>query len=191
MENKSKQLKFPCDCISSVVTCEEPWARVAKDGMFKDGARETILNKLNETPQTIAQLSKSINLAQPTVYKHVNELLRHKLIRKDEIASKNYVVERYYRLNFPVILKEDEKQFIKATDEIAKNIATLVKKKLPAMAKKYDKTATKQDGWNFEEFSQYLYHSIQRKARKQLENEGILQDKLKDADLDFILWANE
>lgn len=191
MTENSTQLKFPCDCISSVPTCEEPWARVAKDGMFKDGTKEMILNNLSATPQTIAQLAKNMNLAQPTIYKHITELLRHKLIRKDEVADKNYVVERYYRLNFPVVSKEDEKKYESEIQDAATQVLDLLRNAMPAMKEKFEDTEAAKDGWKFEEFAQFLFHSIQRKVRNDLEQEKILARELNGADLDFIVWASE
>jgi len=147
MSSPDNQLKFPCDCISSTPACEEPWAKVAKEGMFKDGAKENILNKLSNAPQTIAQLAKSAELAQPTVHRHINELVRHGLIKQTEIDSKNYVVERYYKLNFPVISKNDEQKYIEDINELSNEIAALMKKKIPDLKKKFFETEAISEGW--------------------------------------------
>lgn len=185
------QLKFPCDCISSTPTCDEPWARVAKEGMFKDGTKEVLLNKLHQTPQTIAQLSKTTGLAQPTVYRHVNELLQSGLIRRDEVADKSYVVERYYRLNFPVVAKEDSRKFSEEVEVLSANIQQLIRRQLPGLKEKYRDSKAAEEGWTFEEFAQYLVHLACRNARQQLEREGELADQLNSSNLDFLLWATE
>ena len=184
-------LKFPCDCISSTTVCEEPWVRVAKEGMFKNGTKEGILNQLHEKPMTIAQLAKLAKLAQPTVLRHLYDLVNNGLVKECDPNEKDYVVERYYKPNFPVVTQKDQKLYNDAINEISREVAKLAGKRLSQLEERFKETNASQDGWQFKEFAQYLFHSISRNARQLLKKKGLLADRLEKAGIDFIFWAQE
>ncbi len=185
------RLKFPCDCISSTTACEEPWARVAKEGMFKDGTREEILNRLHEKPRTIAQLAKATKLAQPTIFRHVNDLVKSGLLKEFDPDEKDYVVERYYRPNFPVVSQQDQDLFEADVSPLSNEIANLFAERLPDLKQKFARSESSNDGWSFEEFAHYLVHLIQRDARRLLEEKGLLATTLENSSRDFVFWAKE
>lgn len=184
-------MKFPCDCISSTPACEEPWARVAKEGMFKDGTREEILNLLHEKPRTIAQLAKSTKLAQPTIFRHVGDLVQCGLLKEFDPDERDYVVERYYKPNFPVVTQSDQQLFEKDVARLAEEVADLLSRSLPALREQFESSAASKEHWTFEEFAHYLIHRIQREARQQLEAKGVLATTVSDSKRDFVFWAKE
>ena len=187
---KSKKgLSFPCDCLSANPRCEESWVRVAKRGMFKDGTKEEILNGLQESPQTIAQYAKNHDLSQPTVHRHMSDLLRHGLIREAETPEKGYAVEKYYEPNFPVITREDQSLFEEGILALARELAQTISRFLPELEVTFNRSNAARKGWGFEEIAQYLVFTAQREARNKLERENILATELKNAGLDFMFWA--
>ena len=188
---KKKGLSFPCDCLSADPRCEESWVRVAKRGMFKDGTKEEILNGLQKSPQTIAQYAKNHNLSQPTVHRHLSDLLRHGLIREAETLEKGYAVEKYYEPNFPVIIKEDQALFEEGILALARELAETIIRFLPDLEMTFKRSSAARKGWAFDELAQCLVFKAQREARKKLERENILATELKNAGLDFMFWAAE
>jgi len=186
-----KDLTFPCDCLSGNPRCEESWVRVAKGGMFKDGTKEQILNELHRSPQTIAQYAKNHDLSQPTVHRHLSDLLKHGLIREVETSEKDYVAEKYYQPNFPVITRDDQAQFEEGILALAKELAGTITRSLPHLKKTFERSDASRKGWKFEEIAQYLVFTAQRAARKKLEAENILATELKSAGLDYLFWATE
>ncbi len=185
------RMKFPCDCISSTPSCEEPWARVAKEGMFKDGTREDILNLLNEKSRTIAQLAKATKLAQPTIFRHVSDLVNYGLLKEFDPDEKDYVVERYYKPNFPVISRDDQRLFQDQIAEISSEVSTIFEQHLPELERQFAGTSLSKDGWSFGEIAHYLLHCVQRDVRTRLEDKGIIAKTPPEGQRGFIFWAKE
>ncbi len=185
------RMKFPCDCISSTTACEEPWARVAKEGMFKDGTREEILNLLHEKPRTIAQIAKVLKLAQPTIFRHVGDLVKYGLLREFDPDERDYVVERYYKPNFPVISANDQRRYQRAVKSLSAEVAKSIAGALPDLQAQFPGSDAEKEGWTFEEFAQYLVHDVTREARKILEEKGLLASSVESAKRDFVFWARE
>ncbi len=188
---RSHRIKFPCDCISATNACEEPWARVAKDGMFKDGTKEDLLNILKDEPRTIAQLAKEMDLSQPTIFRHISDLARHRLVREVSPDKKGYEFERYYKPNFPIVSREDQALFAPELESMAEQLAHTLRTHLPRLKKRFTESAAAREGWAFDEMAQYLVHAAQRSARTQLEEEGSLARELHSNGLDFTFWGIE
>lgn len=184
-------LKFPCDCVSGKAGCEDSWVKVAKDGMFKDGTKELIINRLHHNPLTIAQFAKDSDLAQPTVFRHMSDLSKSGLIRESTVIQKGYTAEKYYELNFPVVTAADQERFDNEINGLASELADSIRATLDVLRKDYQQTEAARKGWRFEEIAQYVIQTAQRKARKQLEEKGQVATNLKSRGLDFIFWAEE
>ena len=192
METVSRSpLRFPCDCLSSDAGCAESWARVAKEGMFKNGSREKMLNLLHSRPRTIAQLAAAARLSQPTVFRHLKHLLKCGLVRELQQEGKNYSFERYYVPNFPVVSRGDRIVFEKDIAALARSVAEVIEKGLRSSEIRFGATDLHREGWAYGVFANYLFHEVQRKARLALEDKGIITTKMKKADLDFIFWAQQ
>ncbi len=188
---ENDRMKFPCDCISSTPACEEPWARVAKEGMFKDGTREEILNLLHEKPRTIAQLAKTTKLAQPTIFRHVSDLVKFGLLKEFDPDEKDYVVERYYKPNFPVITRDDQTLFQGQIAAISVEVADVLEKHLPGLERLFTQSAALTEGWTFKEFAHYLLHCIQRDLRAHLQTRDAIAKTPPGEGRGFIFWAQE
>jgi len=185
------RMKFPCDCISCTPACEEPWARVAKEGMFKDGTKEEILNKIHRQPHTIAQLAKAMKLAQPTVFRHVSELLANGLVREFTPDRRDYVVERYYAPGFPVVTLRDQRRYKEEIGTLAAEMSAALQKRLSRMKTRFQESDASRAGLSFEEFAHFLVHRAQRDARRLLERNGDLARKPADKKPGFIFWGIE
>src|SRR6185503_14903769 len=96
-------LCFPCECVSAMSGYSDPWAGVAQKKLLPNGTKEGILNLVAKEPKTIAQLAKKLGLSQPTVYRHIGEMMASELLRESEEWERKYPAERYYEPNFPVI----------------------------------------------------------------------------------------
>ncbi len=185
------RLMFPCDCISATPRCQEPWARVAKAGMFKDGTKEVLLNLLSRRPKTIAQLARQTRLAQPTVFRHIRDLTTHHLVREVQPKSKGYTFERYYKQNFPVLTRADRALFEEEIARLTDGIAAQIRRHLPAMRKLFNSSHAVREGWSFEEIAQYAVHAAQRRARIGLEKQRKLAAQFRSAGLDFAFWGTK
>lgn len=189
--SSNARLAFPCDCMSATPRCQEPWARVAKAGMFKGGTKEVLLNILSRQPKTIAQLARQTRFAQPTVFRHIRDLTKHHLVREVQPKSKGYTFERYYKQNFPVLTRPDRALLDEEIARLTHGIATEIRRHLPAMRKLFDSSHAAREGWTFEEIAQYAVHAAQRRARITLEKQGKLAAAFRSAGLDFAFWGTE
>ncbi len=184
------RLKFPCDCISSTPSCEEPWAAVAKEGMFKDGTKEQILNIVHRQPSTVAQMAKATGLSQPTILRHVAEMVEDGLLSELAKEVKEYSFERYYKPGFPVVARHDQVLLDPEIENIAVEQAAQLARRLEGLRPLYGKTQAASEGWEFEEFAHYLFHSILRETRKKLEEQGLLETASRQP-IGFIFWGAE
>ena len=189
MLTKSR-LKFPCDCVSSTPSCDEPWAAVAKEGMFKDGTKEQILNLVHRDPSTVAQLAKATGLSQPTILRHVSEMVGDGLLSELASQRKEYSFERYYAPGFPIVTRHDQELMASEVEKAASVQAGSLAAWLAGVKKLYAKTDAASSGWEFEEFAQYLFHRVQRESRNKLEEEGVLETASRQP-IGFIFWGAE
>src|SRR5437764_15430658 len=101
-------LRFPCECVSSRRGgYSDPWAEVTKRKLLPDGTKEEILNLVAREPKTISQLAEALSLASPSVYAHVNDMMKSDMLRESVEKEKRHPTERYYEPYFPVIRAED------------------------------------------------------------------------------------
>ncbi|OLE51630.1 MAG: hypothetical protein AUG51_22000 [Acidobacteria bacterium 13_1_20CM_3_53_8] len=188
-----KGLRFPCECVSSRRGgYSDPWAAVTKNKLLPDGTKEEILNLVAQEPGTISQVAEALGLSAPSVYAHVREMLRSELLREAVEWEKSHPAERYYEPNFPVIKEEEADELCRLCDDMAAKVADLFKKHRRQLEKAFSKTPLAERGWDFAEVAQYLFASVQRGAREQLERDGTLAPpKAHRNGVEWVFWAEE
>jgi DNA-binding transcriptional ArsR family regulator len=186
-------LRFSCECVSARnENYSDPWAGVAKNRLIVDGTKEEILNLVAQEPKTISQLAKKLNLAPPSVHKHINEMLASELLRDSEESEKLHPKERYYEPNFPVVGADDRAEFEKICQEMSEQVALIFDTARTQFEQAFDKTSMTEKGWAFADLTQYLYACIQRGARKLLEERGTLSLAGKHRNgIDWVFWAEK
>src|SRR5918911_1953465 len=173
-----KGLRFPCECVSSRPGgYSDPWAAVTKNKLLPDGTKEEILNLLAHEPKTISQLAEALELSPPSVYAHVNDMMKSELLRESVEWEKRYPTERYYEPNFPVFRPEECEEFEALCQDMAEQVAALFEKKRPQMERAYRKTGFAGRGWELTDVTQCLYANMQRRARTLLEQHGLLRQR--------------
>jgi DNA-binding transcriptional ArsR family regulator len=186
-------LRFPCECVSG--RCggySDPWTAVAKNKLLPNGTKEEILNLLAREPKTISQLAEALKLSPPSVYAHVNDMMKSELLRESEEWEKKHPTERYYEPNFPVFRAGDCAELEGVCRELAEEVAALFEKKRPQMERAYRKTGFASRGWELTDVTQCLYANMQRKARALLEQRGLLSPPERHANgLEWVFWAEE
>lgn len=192
MGHRKIELHFPCECVSKVSGYSDPWAGVAQKRLLPNGTKEGILNLVADKPKTIAQLAKELNLAQPTVLRHISEMMKSELLRESEEWERKYPAERYYEPNFPIIKADERAEFESLCEEMAEAIAALFEKKENKLEAAFDKTVLAERGWTFSDIAQYLFARVQRSARKKLEQRGKLPPPEEHTNgVEWIFWAEE
>jgi DNA-binding transcriptional ArsR family regulator len=186
-------LRFPCECVSARRGgYSEPWAEITKNKLLPDGTKEEILNLLAREPKTISQLAEALDLSPPSVFTHVNDMMKSELLRESEAWEKKYPTERYYEPNFPVFRAEECAEFEALCQEMAEKVAALFEKKRPQMERAFRKTGFASRGWELKDVTQCLYANMQRAARTLLEERGMLSPREKHANgAEWIFWAEE
>lgn len=187
-------LRFACDCVSAAPVAQDPWEAVSKDGKFHDGTKELILNALHRRPHSGTQLAQILGLSPPAVHRHVTELLARELIRETAApnSARRSPAERYYRLNFPVVLAPDRRAFLPLLDRLADQFAAAFRAEQPVFAEVFARTSLPDREERFEALLHYLYTSAVRRARAQLEAEGVLPPWTEHEDGSrWIWWAEE
>ena len=186
-------LRFPCECVSARRGgYSEPWAAIAKNKLLPNGTKEEILNLLAREPKTISQLAEALNLSPPSVFTHVNDMMKSELLRESEEWEKKYPTERYYEPNFPVFRADECAEFEALCQEMAEKVAALFEKKRPHMKRAFRKTGFASRGWELKDVTQCLYANMQRSARALLEQRGLLSPPEKHANgAEWIFWAEE
>jgi DNA-binding transcriptional ArsR family regulator len=186
-------LLFPCECVSARDGRHgDPWAGVSKNKLLPDGTKEEILNLLAREPKTISQLAAELSLAPPSVYAHVNDMLKSELLRESEGREKKHPSERYYEPNFPVFRADECSEFEALCREMAEQVAALFEKKRPQMERAYGKTGFAGRGWELSDVTQCLYANMQRGARAMLEQRGLLRAPEKHRNgVEWVFWAEE
>jgi DNA-binding transcriptional ArsR family regulator len=194
MTKRSKYtwLEFPCECVSSERGYSDPWAGVAQNKLLPDGTKEEILNILAKEPKTIAQIAQFLNLSQPSVHRHINEMVASELIRESAEWERRYPAERYYEPNFPVVTAEVRAQFESLCGELARRMADMFEERHRKMESAFKKSGLEEKGWSYPEIAQYLYAKVQRGARALLEERGELSTRKKHLNgVEWIFWAEE
>jgi DNA-binding transcriptional ArsR family regulator len=170
----------------------DPWADIAKNRLLPDGTKEEILNLVAREPKTISQLAGALNLSPPSIYTHINDMVKSQLLRESDAWEKQYPTERYYEPNFPVLRAEDCAELNSLCEEMAQQVVALFEKKRAKLEKAFLRTGLKDQGWQFTEVTQCFYANMQRNARTQLEQRGLLVPKQKHANgAEWIFWAEE
>ena len=186
-------LRFPCECVSARSSgYSDPWAAITKNKLLPNGTKEEILNLLVREPKTISQLAEALSLSPPSVFAHVNQMMKSELLRESEEWEKKHPTERYYEPNFPVFRAEECAEFEALCQEMAEQVVALFEKKRPQMERAYRRTDFASRGWELSDVSQCLYANMQRSARALLEQRGLLSPPEKHANgVEWVFWAEE
>lgn len=192
MSKNHKRLQFACECVSAHGGYSDPWAAVAQNKLLPDGTKEEILNLVAKKPKTIAQIAKLLNLSQPSVHKHINEMMTSELLRESKEWERKYPMERYYEPNFPVLKAEEQEEFELLCQDLAETIATLFEQQYEQFESAFQQTALSERGWAFSDIAHYLYATVQRGAREQLEQRGLLPMRKEHRNgVEWVFWAEE
>lgn len=185
-------LRFACECVSSQSGYGDPWAGVSQKKLLPDGTKEGILNSIAREPKTIAQIAKELDLSQPSIHRHIGEMIASELLRESEEWERRYPTERYYEPNFPIVKEDERAEFETACKEMSERVADLFEKRRKQLERSFDKTDLAERGWGFDDIAQYLYASVQRGARELLEQRGALPVREKHRNgVEWIFWAEE
>ena len=186
-------LRFACECVSARRGgYSEPWAAIAKHKLLQDGTKEEILNLLAREPKTISQLAEALSLSPPSVYAHVNDMMKSELLRESIEWEKKHPSERYYELNFPVFRAEDCAEFKALCQEMAEQVVALFEKKRQQIESAFARTSFPSRGWELTDVTQCLYANMQRNARTLLEQRGLLRQREEHANgAEWVFWAEE
>ena len=191
--SNGKGLRFPCDCVSGLGSgYTDPWADIAKRKLMPNGTKEQILTQVAEEPKTISQLAVTLNLSAPSVYSHINDMLKSELLRESKEFQKKHPSEHYYEPNFPVFKADACVEFRGLCDELAAELTALFEKHQAAMEEAFLKTNLPAQGWQLSDVTQCIYANIYRSARTQLEERGLLAPRVKHSNgAEWIFWAEE
>lgn len=186
-------LHFPCECVSALKDeYSDPWAEIAKHKLLPNGTKEEILNLVAQEPKTISQLAEALRLAIPSVHTHINDLMKSELLRESVEWEKKYPTERYYEPNFPVFKAAECSEFMSLCEEMAEQVADLFERKRAKLDRAFRKTTLPEQGWDFEDVTQCVYANMQRHARAQLEERGLLTPRQRHKNgADWVFWAQE
>ena len=190
--NEHNGLRFACECVSSQSGYGDPWSSVSQKKLLPDGTKEEILNAIAREPKTIAQLAKELELSQPSIHRHIGEMIASELLRESEEWERQYPTERYYEPNFPVVRVTERAEFEATCKEMAERLADLFEKRRGQLERVFDKTDLTNRGWVFSDIAQYLFASVQRGARELLEQRGTLPVREKHRNgAEWLFWAEE
>ena len=188
-----KGLRFPCECVSSKPGgYSDPWAGITKNRLLPNGTKEEILNILAKGPNTITQIAEELGLSAPSVHTHVSDMVRSELLREAVEWEKAHPAERYYEPNFPVIKCDEAGELCKLCETLADAVAKLFTKHQAKLEKAYRHTSLSDRGWQFADIAQFVFANVQRQARGELEEEGLLAAaKPHRNGVDWVFWAEE
>ena len=186
-------LCFPCECVSARREgYSDPWAAITKNKLLPDGTKEEILNLVAREPKTISQLAETLELSPPSVHAHVGDMMRSELLRESVEWEKRYPTERYYEPNFPVVQAAERAEFDALCRAMAEQLVALFEKRRAQLERAFRQTNLAERGWEFADIAQYLYASVQRKARTLLEARGVLPTRERHANgAEWLFWAEE
>jgi DNA-binding transcriptional ArsR family regulator len=187
-----KPLRFACECMSGSGDYSDPWAGISQNKLLPDGTKEEILNLVAGEPKTIAQLAKHLGRSQPSIHRHISEMMASELLRKSEEWERKHPAERYYEPNFPVVKADERAEFEALCQQMAGQVADLFEKRRKQLERAFDKTDLAKRGWAFSDLAHYLYAGVQRGARELLEERGALPPREKHQNgAEWIFWAEE
>ena len=191
--DEQRGLRFPCECVSAARGgYSDPWAEVTKNKLLPNGTKEQIVNLVAQEPRTISQLATALNLAAPSVYTHITELMKSELLRESQEWEKQYPTERYYEPNFPVFKATECAEFKALCEEMSEQIVALFESNRSRMERAFRKTSLPKQGWKLTDITQCLYANMQRAARAELEQRGTLTARQKHANgAEWIFWAED
>ena len=191
--DEQRGLRFPCECVSAARGgYSDPWAEVTKNKLLPNGTKEQIVNLVAQEPRTISQLATALNLAAPSVYTHITELMKSELLRESQEWEKQYPTERYYEPNFPVFKAKECAEFKALCEEMSEQIVALFESNRSRMERAFRKTSLPKQGWELTDITQCLYAKMQRAARAELEQRGTLTARQKHANgAEWIFWAED
>ncbi len=119
-------------------------------------------------------------------------MLKSELLCQSEEWEKQHPAENYYEPNFPVIKAADHVAFKPICQAMAEQIADLFEKNRAGLQRAIEKTSVADHGWKYVDVAQYFYASVQRGARKILEERGVLPLRQKHKDgAEWLFWAEE
>jgi DNA-binding transcriptional ArsR family regulator len=169
-------LRLACGCASATTPPADPWASLVQQGKLRDGTKERILNALHDAPSTIAQLAARLDLSQPTIHRHITDLLVSELIREESVPEdeRMWAVERYYRPNFPVIDSTDRAAVSLLLDELSDAFAVAFQRSLPSLRMALAQTRPPEGEDERDAVLHYLYTTTARLGRAKLERAGAL-----------------
>lgn len=193
ISNDLKSLCFPCECVSGGSGgYSDPWSEITKNKLLPNGTKEDILNLVARQPKTISQLAEALDLSPPSVYTHINDMMKSELLRESEEWEKKYPTERYYEPNFPVFKAEECAEFRTLCEEMAQQVVAMFERKRAKMERAFRRTHLANQGWEFSDITQCLYANMQRSARTLLEQRGVLSPRQKHKNgAKWIFWAQE
>ena len=143
-------------------------------------------------PKTISQLAEALSLSPPSVFTHINDMMKSELLRESEEWEKKYPTERYYEPNFPVFRAEDCAEFEELCQEMAGQVVALFEKKRAQMERAFRQTSFAGRGWELTDVTQCLYANMQRSARTLLEERGLLRQREPHKNgAEWVFWAEE
>ena len=188
-----RSLRFPCECVSSGPGgYSDPWSEITKNKLLPDGTKEEILNLVALEPKTISQLAEALQLSPPSVHTHINDMMKSELLRESEVWEKKHPTERYYEPNFPVFKADECHEFRALCEEMAQQVVALFESNRTNMQRAFEKTELKNKGWEFSDVTQCLYANVQRGARTQLEQSGLLVPRRQHTNgAQWTFWAEE
>ena len=119
-------------------------------------------------------------------------MMKSELLRESGEWEKKYPTERYYEPNFPVFKADECEEFHTLCEEMAQKVVALFEGERSRMERAFERTKLKDQGWAFSDVAQCLYANVQRGARTQLEQRGLLVSRQKHANgAEWIFWAEE
>ena len=186
-------LRFPCECVSSRQDAySDPWAEITKNRLLPNGTKERILNVLAKGPNTITQIAEIISLSAPSVHTHITDMLRSELLREAVNWEKVHPAERYYEPNFPVLKADECEEFKTLCEDMTKELVKLFEKRRSKIERAFNKTGLAKQGWKVSDVTPCLFANVYRRARKQLEERGLMGSREQHKNgARWIFWAEE
>src|SRR4030095_6852189 len=176
--NEHKGLRFACECVSSLSGHSDPWSSISQNKLLPDGTKESILNSVAKEQKTIAHLAKELDLSQPSIHRHIGEMMASELLRESKEWERRYPSERYYEPNFPIVKADERAVFEAICKEMAEQVADLFENRPKTLERAF--------------VTQHLDASVQRGARELLEERGTLPLREKHRNgVEWLFWAEE
>ena len=170
----------------------DPWAEVTQHKLLSSRTKERVLCSVARQPKTIARLAKELGLSQPTIHTHVNAMLNSELLRESAEVEKKHPSEYYYEPNFPIVSAADRAALEAVCREMARHFAEFFETRREELERAIETTSVAQNGWDFAELAQYCYASVQRSARRLLEERGVLLPRRKHRNgAAWLFWAED